>query len=98
MGHHRRAQRYGEQTVTIAIIGAVMALLAALTPALARWIANRQDRAADPETDRTRRIDTATHDIATTPTGIAPEASAHGLADLDALERMRPPAGSHCPK
>ena len=75
--------------MTIAIIGAVVALLAALAPALARWIANRQDKASDPETARTRRIDTAAHDIATTPPGIAPEASAHGLADLDALERLR---------
>jgi hypothetical protein len=77
--------------VTIAIIGAVLALLAALAPALARWIASRQDKAADPETARQHRIDTAAHDIATTPPGIAPEASASGLADLDALERMRPP-------
>ena len=77
--------------MTIAIIGAVVALLAALAPALARWIANRQDRAADPETARQRRIDTASNDSATTPPGIAPEASAHGLADLDALERLRAP-------
>ena len=77
--------------MTIAIIGAVVALLAALAPALARWIANRQDKASDPETARNRRIDTAAHDIATTPPGIAPVASAHGLADLDALERLRPP-------
>jgi hypothetical protein len=77
--------------VTIAIIGAVMALLAALTPALARWISSRQDRAADPETDRQRRIDTAAHDIATTPPGPAPAASAHALDDLDALERLRAP-------
>jgi len=69
----------------------VVALLAALAPALARWIANRQDRAADPETARNRRIDIASHDIATTPPGIAPEASANALADLDALERLRPP-------
>ena len=77
--------------MTIAIIGALVALLAALAPALARWIANRQDKAADPETARQRRIDTAAHDITTTPPGIAPEASAHGLADLDALERLRAP-------
>jgi len=83
--------------VTIAIIGALLALLAALAPALARWITSRQDRAADPETARNRRIDTAAHDIATTPPGLAPEASAHGLADLDALERLRPP-GRHRPQ
>jgi hypothetical protein len=83
--------------VTIAIIGAVVAFLAALAPALARWIKSRQDRAADPETDRTRRIDTAANDIATTPPGIAPEASAHGLADLDALERLRA-SGPHRPQ
>jgi hypothetical protein len=77
--------------VTIAIIGALLALLAALAPALARWITSRQDRAADPDTARNRRIDTAAHDIATTPPGLAPEASAHGLADLDALDRLRPP-------
>jgi hypothetical protein len=83
--------------VTIAIIGAVVALLAALAPALARWITSRQDRAADPETARNRRIDTAAHDIATTPPGIAPEASSNGLADLDALDRLRPP-DRHCPE
>ena len=77
--------------MTLAIIGAVVALLAALAPALARWIANRQDKASDPETARNRRIDTAAHDIATTPPGIAPEASANGAADLDALDRLRPP-------
>lgn len=77
--------------MTIAIIGALLALLAALAPALARWITSRQDRAADPDTARNRRIDTAAHDIATTPPGLAPEASAHGLADLDALDRLRPP-------
>jgi len=75
----------------ITIIGALLALLAALAPALARWIANRQERAADPETARNRRIDIATNDIATTPPGLAPEVSAHGLADLDALERLRAP-------
>lgn len=84
--------------MTIAIIGAVLALLAALAPALVRWIATRQDRAADPETDRTRRIDTAAHDIATTPPGIAPDASAHGLDDLDALERLRSQADRHRPE
>ena len=77
--------------MTIAIIGALLALLAALAPALARWIASRQDRAEDPETARNRRIDIATNDIATTPPGLAPEASANGLADLDALERLRSP-------
>ena len=77
--------------MTIAIIGAVVALMAALAPALARWIANRQDRASDPETARNHRIDIAAHDIATTHPGLAPEASANGLADLDALERLRPP-------
>ena len=77
--------------MTIAIIGALLALLAALAPALARWIANRQDQAADPETARNRRIDIAANDIATTPPGLAPEVSAHGLADLDALDRLRAP-------
>lgn len=83
--------------MTLAIIGAVLALLAALAPALARWIANRQDKASDPETARQRRIDTAAHDIATTPPGIAPEVSAHGLADLDDLDRLRAP-NRHRPK
>jgi len=83
--------------VTIAIIGAVVALLAALAPALARWIASRQDRAADPESARNHRIDIAAHEIATTPPGLAPEASANGLADLDALERLRSP-DSHRPQ
>jgi len=83
--------------VTIAIIGALLALLAAMAPALARWIANRQGRAADPETARNLRIDTAAHDIATTPPGIAQEASANALADLDALERLRSP-DSHRPQ
>lgn len=73
----------------IAIIGALLSILATLSPALARWIKGRQDRLEDPETDRARRSDTAAHDITTTPPGIAPEASAHGLADLDALERLR---------
>lgn len=78
--------------MTIAIIGALLTLLAALAPALARWVKGRQDKADDPETARQRRIDTAAHDITATPPGIAPEVSAHGLADLDALERLRPQA------
>jgi len=80
------------------IIGALLALLAALAPALARWIKSRQDRAADPETARQRRIDLATHDIATTPPGLAPAASANGLDDLDALERLRSQADRHRPE
>jgi hypothetical protein len=84
--------------VTLAIIGAVAALLAALAPALARWIKGRQDKAADPETDRQRRIDTAANDIATTPPGPAPVASANGLDDLDALERLRSQADCHRPE
>ena len=79
----------------IAIIGAVVTILAALSPAIARWIKGRQDKAADPETARQRRIDLAANDIASTPTGIAPDASANGLADLDALERLRSKAGRH---
>ena len=79
----------------IAIIGALLSILATLSPALARWIKSRQDRLEDPETARNRRIATAANDIATTPPGIAPEASAHGLADLDALERLRSKAGRH---
>jgi hypothetical protein len=84
--------------VTIAIIGALLALLAALAPALARWIANRQDQAAGPETARNRRIDIATNDIATTPPGLAPEASAHGVSDLDALDRLRASQNHHRPE
>lgn len=84
--------------MTIAIIGALLTLLAALAPALARWITNRQDRAADPETARNRRIDIATNDIATTPPGLAPEASAHGISDLDALDRLRSQADHHRPQ
>lgn len=75
--------------MTIAIIGAIATLLAALAPAFARWLKNRQDKEADPETARQRRINIASNDIATTQQGIAPEASANGLADLDALERLR---------
>lgn len=81
-----------------AIIGALLTILAALSPAIARWIKGRQDRAADPETARNRRIDLAANDIATTPPGIAPDASANGLADLDALDRLRAQANSHRPK
>lgn len=75
------------------IIGAFLSILAALSPALARWIKSRQDRAEDPETARQRRIDIAANDIASTPTGTAPDASASGLADLDTLERLRSKAG-----
>jgi len=84
--------------VTLALIGAVVAILAALSPAIARWIAARQDRADSPETARKRRIDTAAHDIATTPPGPAPVASANGIDDLDALERLRPEADRHHPQ
>ena len=81
--------------MTVAIIGALLTILAALAPALARWVKGRQDKDSDPDTARQRRIDTAAHDIATTQTGLAPTASANGIDDLDALERLRTEADRH---
>ena len=81
--------------MTIAIIGALLTVLAALSPAIARWIKNKQDKAEDPETARQKRIKTAENEIANTQAGLAPDASASGVDDLDALERLREKADSH---
>jgi len=85
--------------MTLAILGLITVLLTVLGPAIARWLKARADRAADPETARQTRLATADHDIATAPItpGIAPEASAAGIGDLDELERLerlrQPPEG-----
>ena len=64
----------------------ILGILAALIP-FGIWLYKRRaERKADPEQQRIERHETANKDLVDRD---AETASAHGLADLDALERLQ---------